>query len=69
MTMSSTTITVRTETRDQLVSAKLEGKYRSLDALIEELLIEYRRKRLQETSELMRRKMKEKGLTLRDLIK
>lgn len=67
--MGSTTITVRTETRDRLVSAKLEGKFRSLDALIEELLVEYRRKKLQETSALMRRKMREKGLTLRDLIR
>lgn len=67
--MAQTTITVRTETRDQLVAAKLEGRFRSLDALIEELLVDYRRLKLKETSALMRRRMKEKGLTLRDLVK
>jgi len=67
--MTSTTITVRRETRDKLVSAKLEGRFRNLDALIDQLLIDYRRRRLQETSETMRRRMKEKGLSLRDLIR
>jgi hypothetical protein len=67
--MSNTTITVRTETRDKLAALKMDGRYKNLDALIDELLIEFRRKKLRETSILMRRKMKEKGLTLRDLIR
>ena len=66
--MANTTITVRKETRDKLVEAKMAGEFRNLDALIDELLLDYRRRVLRETSETMRRKMKEKGLTLRDLI-
>lgn len=64
-----TTITVDRETRDRLVAAKMEGGYPSLDALLRELLVAYRRARLREASDLMRRKMKEKGLTLKDLIR
>jgi len=66
--MANTTITVKTDTRDELAALKMDGRFKNLDALIGELLIEYRRKKLQETSLLMRRKMKEKGLTLKDLI-
>jgi hypothetical protein len=66
--MANTTITVKTDTRDKLAALKMDGQFKNLDALIGELLIEYRRKKLQETSLLMRRKMKEKGLTLKDLI-
>ena len=65
----ATTITVEKETRDRLMSVKLEGGYASLDALIRDMLVEFRRARLREASELMRRKMKEKGLTLKDLIR
>lgn len=69
MAMSSTTITVDKGTRDRLLAAKLEGGYRSLDALLRDLLAGYRKERLREAGELLRRKMKEKGLTLRDLIR
>lgn len=67
--MAATTITVERETRDRLIAAKLEGGYRSLDGLIRALLAEHRRVRLREASALLRRKMKEKGLTLKDLIR
>ena len=67
--MPSTTITVDKGTRDRLLAAKLEGSYRSLDALLRDLLADYRKERLREAGELLRRKMKEKGLTLRDLIR
>ena len=67
--MGHTTITVKTETRDKLAALKMDGRFKNLDALIDELLVDYRRQRLRETSLLMRRKMKEKGLTLKDLVK
>lgn len=69
ISMASTTITVDKGTRDRLLAAKLEGGYRSLDALLRDLLAEYRKERLREAGELLRRKMKETGLTLRDLIR
>jgi hypothetical protein len=64
-----TTITVDRETRDRLVAAKMEGGYPSLDALLRELLVAYRRARLREASRLMRQRMQVKGLTLKDLIR
>ncbi len=65
----NTTITVQKETRDRLVAAKLAGGYRSLDTLLRDLLAEYRRNRLREAGELLRKRMKEKGVTLKDLIR
>ena len=47
---------------------EVEGGYRSIDGLLRDLLADYRRERLREGGELLRRKMKKKGLTLRDLI-
>jgi len=67
--MTLTTVSMRKELRDQLVAEKLAGDFPSLEAVIENLLIDKRRKRLRESSELMRRKMKEKGLKLEDLIR
>ena len=64
----ATTITVENETRDRLMSMKLDGEYASLDALLRDMLVEFRRARLRKASTLMRRKMAEKGLTLKDLI-
>ena len=64
----ATAVTVERETRDRLMSLKLEGEYASLDALLRDMLVEFRRARLRKASTLMRRKMAEKGLTLKDLI-
>jgi hypothetical protein len=63
-----TTITVERNTRDRLMSLKLDGEYASLDALLRDMLIEFRRSRLRKASGLMRQKMAQKGLTLKDLI-
>ena len=68
MTVAITTITVEKETRDRLMSLKLDGEYPSIDALLRDMLVEFRRARLRQASALMRRKMTEKGLTLKDLI-
>ena len=67
--MAGTTITVAKETRNRLAAAKLEGGYRSLDALLRDMLADYRRAQLRAAGDLLRRKMKEKGLTLPDLIR
>jgi len=68
MAVTITTITVEKGTRDRLMSLKLDGEYPSIDALLRDMLIEFRRARLRQASALMRRKMTEKGLTLKDLI-
>jgi hypothetical protein len=67
--MAATTITVKKETRDKLVNAKLAEGFSSIDELLNEWHAAYRLQRLQEESEKFRRRMKEKGLTLKDLIK
>ncbi len=64
-----TTITLAKETRDRLAAAKLEGGYRSFDDLVRDLLGDYRLRRLREASDMLRRRAKEKGVTLRDLVR
>lgn len=64
-----TTITLAKETRDRLMAAKLDGGYASLDALVRDLLAAYRQRRLREASDMLRRRAKEKGLTLKDLVR
>lgn len=51
------------------MAAKLAGGYRSLDGLLRDLLADYRRNRLREAGELLRKRMKEKGVTLKDLVR
>ena len=67
--MATTTITVDKETRDRLVAAKLAGGHPSIDALLRDMLAQYRLAKMREASETMRRRMKARGLTLRDLIR
>lgn len=65
----STTITLEKETRDRLMAAKLDGGYRNMDALVRDLLANYRLRRLREASEMLRRRAEEKGVTLKDLVR
>jgi predicted CopG family antitoxin len=65
----ATTISLEKETRDRLAAAKLEGGYRSFDDLVRELLADYRLRRLREASDMLRRRAKAKGLTLKDLVR
>lgn len=66
--MSTTTISVSKKTRDRLSRAKQEGEYRNLDELLEDLLAERRLRHLKEESKRFRKRMKAKGLTLKDLV-
>ena len=52
-----------------MAAAKLEGGYRSFDDLVRDLLADYRLRRLREASDMLRRRAKEKGLTLKDLVR
>lgn len=40
-----------------------------MDAFLRELLVRYRKERLREAGEILRRRMEKKGLTLRDLVR
>jgi len=62
-----TTISVSEETKKELTRLKIDLGYRSMDALLREMLAEVKHRRFEEASELFRKKLKEKGLTIKDV--
>lgn len=64
----ATTVSVSEETRRKLMGLKLEEGKRSVDELLQELLIEHRKLKFREASELFQRKLTEEGIELEDLI-
>lgn len=64
----ATTIAVSQETRRRLMRLKLEEEAKSMDELLQRLVVSYQRARLQESSRSFRSMMEEKGLRLGDLI-
>ncbi len=63
-----TTVSVSEEVRKELMRVKLEEGKRSVDELLEELLLEHRKLKFHEASDLFRQKLSEQGLELEDLI-
>lgn len=63
----ASTITVSNELRRKLAELKLSLGYRSMEQLLTEILRDFEGKRLQRASELFRRRLKERGLTLEAL--
>lgn len=66
--MAPTTIAVSQETRKRLMRLKLEEGSRSMDQLLDRMLVEYRKARLLEASALLRQKMTEQGVRFEDLV-
>jgi len=64
----STTIAVSPETRNKLVQLKLEEGYKNLDALLEKMIVDYKKQKLLGASELFREKLTGRGLKVRDLV-
>lgn len=64
----TTTIAVSDETRRKLMEIKIREGARSLDDVLARIAIQYRKLRLMEASDLFRRRLKEAGLDLRDLV-
>lgn len=60
-------IFVSDETHRNLMLAKMEMGFRSLDDMLEELVVEVRKARFLEASEAFRAGMKRKGLSLRSV--
>ncbi len=48
---------------------KIDLGYRSMDALLKEMLADARNRRFEESSELFRKRLQEKGLTIEDVQK
>ncbi len=64
-----TTIAVSNNTRKQLMELKLKENYRSVDELLEKMIIEHKIAKLTEVSKLFRERMEKYNLTLEDLSK
>jgi predicted CopG family antitoxin len=64
----ATTIAVSEETRRKIMQLKLEEGSRSVDELLARLLVQYRKLKLMETSELFRQRLDEAGLSVEDLV-
>lgn len=64
----TTTVSVSEETRKQLMGLKLQEGKRSVDELLQELLIEHRKLRFHEAADLFQRKLSEQGVELEDLV-
>ncbi len=58
-----TTTSVSEGTRRRLMRMKLEENARSIDALLEVMLTQYRMTKLRDASDLVRRRMDEKNMT------
>ena len=63
------TVAISEETHKDLVNLKLAERTGSTDELIHKLIIEYRKQKLEKASQMFRDAMKEKGLTLQDILK
>lgn len=64
----ASSIAVSEETRRRLARLKLEEGSRSIDELLDAMLIEYRKARLLEASATFRGKLREQGVRFEDLV-
>jgi len=63
------TIAIPEDLHKDLISLKLEAGDRTAAELIKKLIIEYRKQRLKEAGKMFRSKMKEKGVSLGELLR
>lgn len=61
-----TTISLSEDTKRELDQMKEDLGYRSMDALLKGILADVKNKRLEESSELFKRSLRERGLTIED---
>ena len=64
----TTSISVTKSTRNDLLMLKLREGHQSIEALIRELIVKYKKQRLTEEAEGFRRRMTQKKLFLKDLV-
>ncbi len=63
----ATTIALRETTRNDLMLLKVERGYDSIDALLEDMIVRYKKERFLERAREFRARMDEMGLRPRDL--
>ncbi len=66
--MMTTTIALSQASRKEMTIMKVEEGYRSMDELIHQLLMEHKKNKLVEASEMVRSRMEELNVSLSDLI-
>ena len=63
------TIGIPEELHKKIVALKLQEEIKTSAELIEKLIIAYRKQKFEEASKLFRKKLKERGMALTDLLK
>jgi predicted CopG family antitoxin len=66
--MAATTVSVSEETRRELMGLKHERGKGSVDELLQDLLVEYRKMRFHDAAGLFRERLSESDLDVEDLI-
>jgi predicted CopG family antitoxin len=67
--MNYTTISVKKETKKELKRLKIQFETKSMDDLLRVLIIDAKKKYIDEFSKDFRQRLQEKGLTIDDVIK
>jgi len=67
--MNYTTISVKKETKKELKRLKIQFETKSMDDLLRMLIIDAKKKYIDEFSKDFRQRLQEKGLTIDDVIK
>jgi hypothetical protein len=66
--LMATTLCVSEETRKKILILKMEAGYPSVEALLRDLIIQYKKHRLFEESARFRKRMDRKKITPEDLV-
>ena len=65
--MSATSISVSSETRDRLMMMRIEEGHPNMNSLLKAMLVSYRKERFLKDSLEFRKRMDERGYSLKDL--
>ncbi len=63
-----TTIAISEETRKRLLQLKLDENFKNMDELIKLLIVDHKISKLSQASKLFQERMKQRNLTLADLV-
>lgn len=66
--LMATTVAVSEETRKALMRLKLEEGKSSVDEVLQQLVVEHRKLRFRDASELFRRTLADQGISFEDLV-
>lgn len=66
--MAATTLAVSNDLRRRLMKLKIEEGAKSMDELLNQILMDHRKYRFLEASALFRERLTEKGITFEDLV-